>query len=292
MSVSISFKSKQFYFFKFGLSLKCFLTSAVTIAVIFCAAFLVFPAPAEADAGAVPVPVAAVGSMSGDFEYMKAGADKYSVVKRAEAAAMNLYDRDALKTPESVSGVIETGYGAKIELKEKTEIEFGVLSVRIKRGDMWINYKRRGDGASGDNFKVITPAGTIGIKGTAFRTVVLDESGAVTFTNEAGDVKIVEAGFSLTIDAGGKSAAPVKIEELEKKDGAAPDGEPNGGVGGGDNRENSKNSEKNQNNKNGDNGKTGGKSSGEAPAGVKSEPEKPLQIEENSSVNTELNPFE
>lgn len=292
MSVSISFKSTQLYFFKPGFSSKRFFTSLSMIAVILCASFLVFPATAEANANAEPV--AAVGSMSGDFEHRTAGTDKYNIVKQRDAASMKLYERDALKTPESVAGIIETGYGATIELKEKTEIEFGIFSVRIKRGDMWINYKRRGDGASGDNFKVLTPAGTIGIKGTAFRTVVSEKSGevkifvtegAVTFTNEAGAIKIVESGFNLTVDAAGNSSAPLKNEELEKKNGAAPDSEKGGGDAG-------KNVKDKKENINGGNGKTGDKPAGEAETGGNSENKKPLQIEDAGSVNTEVNPFE
>ena len=273
MSVNISFELTHSYFLKPVFSSGRFFAVTATMVLTLCAAFLVFPAATEAKTEAEPVAV--VDSMSGDFEHRQAGADKYAVVKRGNAVSMKLYNRDALRTPESVSGIIETEYGARIELKEKTEIEFGVFSVRIKKGDMWINYKRRGDGGAGDNFKVLTPAGTIGIKGTAFRTVVSEENdevkifvteGVVSFTSESGDVKIVEAGSGLTIDADGKSAAPIKNEELDQKDGTMPNGEQ-----GDDNVR--KNSEKN---KNIDNGKTG----------------KPLQIEDGSSVNTEVNPFE
>ena len=268
MSVNNFIKSTPFYFFSIVSKSRMCFAAAAALAFLLCAANA-FPASAE--------PVATVGSMSGDFDYRPADTDKYAVVRRGEAPSMKLYDRDALRTPEGVSGTVETAYGAKIDLKEKTEIELGVLSVRIKKGDIWINYKRHG-GEGGDNFKVLTPAGTIGIKGTEFRTSVAEGSGEVriavtegviSFTNGAGDVKTVEAGFSLSVGADGKSGAPVKIEGTGETGGMAPGGE----QGGRDVRVNDK--------------------TGNAPSkGADPKTEKPAQIEEGKDVNTEANPFD
>ncbi|OQA79934.1 MAG: FecR protein [bacterium ADurb.Bin243] len=276
MSLKFNFKVTAF----FSLSTvsnavtKGFASAALAL-IMFTAAAVPGPA-AAADTVKRAEPVASLETMNGDFEYRAAGADNYSVCARSKAPSMKLYDRDALKTPPNVSGTVETGYGARIELKEKTEIEFGILSVRIKKGDMWINYKRRGEGGN-NNFKVLTPAGTIGIKGTEFRTMVADggdvkifvSEGVVSFTNNAGEAKTIEAGFGLNIDASGQSGPPIKLEDAGKNNGAAPD---NGGV------------------------KTGagetGKDSGEIGTQTAPENKKPAEIENGSDVNTEVNPFE
>lgn len=264
----------------FSVLLHCRPSVAAFFAAFFpaalCAAAFAFPCAVSAKPDAAHI--ATIGSMSGDFEYRPAGDEKYRAVERDAAASMKIYDRDALKTPEGVAGTVETTCGARIELKEKTEIEFGVFSVRIKKGDMWVNYKRRGDGGAADNFKVLTPAGTIGIKGTEFRTVVMEgggevriivTEGAVSFTNAAGEAKTIEAGFGLTIDAAGKSGEPVKFE--------------GGGTGDGVNAPGARRGEKNDGNS---------EKNGEKKTDAGHENEKPLQIEDGKDVNNEANPFD
>lgn len=276
MSVKNYIKSTPFYFFDLVSNSRLCFAAAAVFAFLLCAANA-FPAAAE--------PVATIGSMSGDFEHKPAGTDKYDAVKRVDAASMKLYDRDALRTPESVSGTIETVCGAKIEMKEKTEIELGVLSVRIKRGDTWINYKRPSKGVTGDNFRVLTPAGTIGIKGTAFRTLVAESGevgifvseGVISFTNGAGDVKTVEAGFGLTVGADGKSGAPVKIEGSDETGSLTPNGEQGVGKAGESGLEKGFENDENSHKNGTDEG---------------AETKKPVQIEDGKDVNTEANPFE
>lgn len=297
MLAGINFKSGRSIFLGSGLLSKHFSAAVLITGFTIYAAFLTFLAVTVAEANANAEPVAAITSISGDFERRQSGADIYAVVKHSEAASMKLYDRDALRTPESVTGTVETVYGATIELKEKTEIEFGIFNVRIKKGDMWINYKHRGDSAAGNNFKVHTPAGTIGIKGTAFRTAVSEKSGevrifvtngAVQFTNKAGAVKIIEAGFNLSIDSDGNFAEPVKNEEAGQNNGAAPDSAPDSGNAG----KNGENDKSGQSGQSGGNDITGASSGGETGIGANSEVKKPLQIEDGGAVNTETNPFE
>ncbi|HOT74926.1 MAG TPA: FecR domain-containing protein [Candidatus Wallbacteria bacterium] len=246
---------------------------ASTILLLACFTALVSSAAEAATPAAEPV--ASVSRMSGDFEYKPSSAETFTSIKKEKASELKLYNLDAIKTAEKISGTIETNYGAKISVEEKTEIEVGIFSVRIKNGDMWINFKYQNKDGKGGQFKVLTPAGTIGIKGTIFKTSVDDRGGnvkvtvtegAVSFTNNAGESTSISAGCNLTI-----SSADGKFGEILKND--------------------SKDSQKTENEK-----------TNEKPINKENDPEKiekgqkqnekPLEINENKDINTEANPFE
>jgi hypothetical protein len=80
---------------------------------------------------------------------------------------------------------------SSIKVRPESSLEIMNAGLRLKNGKIWVSYKKRGD-----KFSIITPAATVGIKGTVFtvevdqnqQTIVDVEEGSVEMENEAGKI--------------------------------------------------------------------------------------------------------
>lgn len=209
--------------------------------------------------------VARFEKLSGGVDYDSLGETGYRELGRDEAMGVKLCVKDKISSRSGSAGEIVTNYGASLDFAEGTEIQMLDFSVRINRGGVWINYKPVKDSGGTKKFTVVTPAGTIGIKGTVFKvdvkggiTTVVVAKGEVTFTSNSGEKVDIKAGEKLVIVEGKPVPKPVKASLEELINAYSEDGEKDGKKdeknGGGD---------KNKGNE-GESGRTG---SSEAPAG-------------------------
>jgi len=167
---------------------------------------------------------AALGSFSslnGPIKYDKEGLSGYSEIAKETALKLQLNEKDMIMSPAGTTGDINTSYGAKINLRQNSEIQLGYYNLRVKQGGAWINYKpTKKDGTM--IFKVDTPVGTIGVKGTEFAVCMSGENtvaiqvreGVVGFEgkNGAGEIDIT-AGSILLFDEKKNVREIIKVEE-------------------------------------------------------------------------------
>lgn len=91
------------------------------------------------------------------------------------------------------AGEAELFYDKNSSIKVRPEASLEIISsgLRLKNGKIWVSYKKKGG-----KFSIVTPAATVGIKGTVFtvevdqnqQTIVDVEEGSVEMENDAGKI--------------------------------------------------------------------------------------------------------
>jgi len=116
--------------------------------------------------------IASLNKLTGGIKYSRSDTGEYVDIDAKGAMALSLGDGARVMTGPETRGELSTTYGAVLEVEANTELQVGFYSIRIMQGGIWVNYKPV-KGADGKMvFKVQTPVGTIGIKGTIFGVVV------------------------------------------------------------------------------------------------------------------------
>jgi len=171
-------------------------------------------------------------SLNGDIKHKAANAREYAVVEKVKALAMSIEPGDTILMPQGVTGEICFVYGARLDLSENTELQTGIFNIRIKKGDIWVNFKPEKNSEGKLTFKVLTPVGTIGIKGTRFSVGVDEKTGATLVSVTEGVVGFesndnrgscdITAGEFLKVSSG----IPVGTPEKIKKGDSLPAGQP------------------------------------------------------------------
>ncbi|HNY11991.1 MAG TPA: FecR domain-containing protein [Candidatus Wallbacteria bacterium] len=116
--------------------------------------------------------LASLNKLTGGIKYSKNSAEKYVELNAKDAMALSLGEGALIMTGPETRGELFTTYGAVLSVEANTELQIGFYNIRIMQGGIWVNYKpvKGSDGSM--KFKVQTPVGTIGIKGTIFGVVV------------------------------------------------------------------------------------------------------------------------
>jgi hypothetical protein len=163
-----------------------------------------------------------IASINGPISYDMAGKSGYSDIAIDKAANMPIYQDDKVKSGDKTTGEISFNYGAAALIAENTEMQFGHYNMRINRGNVWINFKPVKTTDNKYIFKVSTPVGTIGIKGTRFNvnvdpatldTTIKVTEGTVKFeSNENNGAADITAGEKLAVAPGKPVGKPVKTE--------------------------------------------------------------------------------
>jgi len=179
---------------------------------------------------AEPVPaaseksVASFESVSGNIKYDKSGMSGYTEIEKEKAAKMELFTSDMVMTENNTTAEIKTTYGAKLKILENTELQINYFNVRIKKGATWINFKPVKSETGDVKFRVSTPVGTIGIKGTEFmvnydpaenKMKVGVKEGVISVDNLAGTESVeLKQDQMVTVEAGKSIPEPVKFSPL------------------------------------------------------------------------------
>lgn len=164
-------------------------------------------------------------ALSGPIKYDKGGSAGYVDLAREDAMKLALGEGDRIFTSEDTTGELVLNYGARVSLEKDTEMELRYYNIRINRGGTWINFKPAKDSDGGNKFKVDTPVGTIGIKGTTFgvfvdpdarETFVQVREGTVSFENEKKEKVDIKAGGALSraFEKAAKSFTPKPGEDI------------------------------------------------------------------------------
>ncbi len=194
------------------------------------AAILIMTAPAYSSDEKPEV--AKFSKLSGSINYDREGVSGYREVGCDEALKMALIENDIVASGNATGEVVTT-YGARIDVKANTEFQIGFYNLRIKRGGAWIAFKA--DSYSKEKkFKVTSPGGSIGIKGTELAVYVFEDDsiviqvreGLVDFmgTNASSEVDIAAGGIYFYDENGGvhelvKAGEGVDIIELINEEG-------------------------------------------------------------------------
>jgi len=198
--------------------------SALLFLTVFVFNAFSFVLQAETIAASGEKPIASFESISGSIKYDKEGKTGYTEIEKEKAAKMELFTSDMLMTENSTTAEIKTTYGAKLKILENTELQINYFNVRIKKGSTWINFKPVKNETGEVKFKVSTPVGTIGVKGTEFmasydpaenRMKVGVKEGVVIVGNLAGTESVeVKQDQMVTIEAGKPFPEPVEFYPL------------------------------------------------------------------------------
>ncbi len=193
----------------------------LTVMIILLSAFVTLPAISQQ----APEPIGKINAVNGPISYDKGGKAGYSEVDTAKALDMPVFTDDKAIMGSKTTAEITFNYGATIRMSENTEMQFGSYNLRINKGDLWVNYKPVKTADNKYIFKVMTPTGTIGIKGTTFSVNVNPQSlattvsvteGKVGFTsNENLGTSDITSGEKLVVSPGQPVGKPVKIESAD-----------------------------------------------------------------------------
>ena len=166
-------------------------------------------------------PCASLTSVSGPIKYGATSSETFTLYNPDEAKQLKIMEQDRIITGDETTAELLLSGTARIEIREKSQIQVGYYSLRIKKGDIWVNYKpsKTGEKAA---FKVITPAGTVGIKGTTFEVRVADENGPVRIrviegqvsfeTPAAKESALISTGEELSVETGKPLGTPAKFK--------------------------------------------------------------------------------
>ncbi|HBC75802.1 MAG: hypothetical protein A2008_02330 [Candidatus Wallbacteria bacterium GWC2_49_35] len=173
-------------------------------------------------------PCASLTSVSGPIKYSGANSQDFILYNPDVAKLLKLMDRDRILTGDYTVAELLVAGAARIAIREKSEVQVGFNNLRIKNGDIWVNYKpsKTGDKLT---FKVFTPAGTLGIRGTSFGVRVAEitgdtsvkvTEGLVSFETPDGAQNVfISRGEELTVKPGEKPGTPSKIKAGEEPSG-------------------------------------------------------------------------
>lgn len=194
-----------------------------TAIVFFILFFLLYGASSfPADAASDKREIGFLKSLSGGISHDSLGESGYKSLSAEEALKLKLCAGDKIMPAEGSAGEIETNYGASFSFSGVAEMQLLDFSLRINRGGAWVNYKPVKNQKGEYRFKVITPAGTIGIKGTRFHvdakehaTVIIVTEGVVTFTSNSGEKTEIKAGEKLVVEKGKPLAAVFRASAKE-----------------------------------------------------------------------------
>ncbi len=194
------------------------------ILIFFIMTMPLFAVSAEPVATANEKSVASFESISGNIKYDKEGRSGYIEIEKEKAAKMELFTSDMVMTENNTTAEIKTTYGAKLKILENTELQINYFNVRIKKGATWINFKPVKSETGDIKFKVSTPVGTIGIKGTEFmvnydpaenKMKVGVKEGVVSVENLAGTESVeLKQDQMVTVEAGKPIPEPVRFSPL------------------------------------------------------------------------------
>jgi len=192
--------------------------SAFTLVLFLC--LIAIPISDVLSQTPVARPLGSFTELSGAVKYDKGGSSGYSEISKDDALKLSLSLADKISTMESTTGEIMMSCGARLAVKQSTELQMSYYSIRINKGGIWIDYKPVKDEKGEYKFKVETPVATIGIKGTKFAVLVGPEGknvmvqvqeGAVSVDSADGNA-LINAGEILTVEEGKKIETPAKAE--------------------------------------------------------------------------------
>jgi len=158
-------------------------------------------------------------ALSGSIKYDKGGENGYIELTKEDALKLSFYSKDKILTSDATTGEIMTSCGAALSVKANTELQMDYYNTRINKGGVWINYKPVKNNKGEYKFKVETPVGTIGIRGTKFAVLVSQEDkkvmvqvteGVVSFDSPKGSTEI-NSGELLTVENEKNIEKPVKV---------------------------------------------------------------------------------
>lgn len=199
------------------------------LAVLLAGAFFEL-SPTRPGAAAGPDgPCASLTSVSGPIRYSGVNSADFKLYGPDEARRLKIMDQDRIITGDETTAELLIANAARVDIREKSQVQVGFYNLRIKTGDIWINYKPVRDGDK-MTFRVFTPTGTIGIKGTRFEVLVAGENGPTTVRVAEGVVEyeaaggtgsvMISSGEELSAGADGELGVPSKFgagEELTRK---------------------------------------------------------------------------
>lgn len=164
--------------------------------------------------------VGIISFASGPLDYNSGGIGEYSVLHQVDALNMPLNNNDKIKSHDESTAEVKMNNGAVMQLAAGVEMQFGFNNIRINRGGAWINYKSKTNNGK-ISFIVVTPAGTMGIKGTTFAVKVDDvnnnaflqvKEGIVEFKqNKTNKTVNVTSNQLLVIQKGKELGVPVAV---------------------------------------------------------------------------------
>lgn len=181
-------------------------------------------------------------SVSGVVSYKSAIDEAYVEINIEKALQLAINENDRLMIPAATTAEIVMTCGATVKISPKSEVQIGYNNIRLNRGGIWVNYvsAKRSDGKI--TFKVETPAGTAGVKGTQFvvkaigdqseknkkavqpqgpaeekinKTVIQVNEGVVNFETGDGQSCDIIAGEKLSYIVGSKLCKPFKANASE-----------------------------------------------------------------------------
>lgn len=193
---------------------------SIVFVVLFVCIFLVLPAPAPAFSQNADG-LGSIQELDGAISHKSENSGEYVKLEGGAWSSLVLKNLDMLMTHEKTTAEISTNYGAAFRMHSNSEMQLLSNAIRLKRGAAWVNYKPVKSGKTGEiQFRVITPAGTIGIKGTQFIVNVSEDGksvfvqvdeGVVNFESQNGSESVdINAGESLSAEAGKALPKPVK----------------------------------------------------------------------------------
>jgi len=175
-------------------------------------------------------PLGRFSALNGDISFSAGGVGEYVPTPQVRASSLELMDQDKILTGDQTTGEIKTNYGAAVKIEPKTELQLALMGIRINRGGTWINYKPVKDASGNMVFKVVTPTGTIGIKGTEFgvacrqrskagktetqpEVLVQVRTGCVSFTHNSGKSVDIKAGQYISTTPDAPLGEPVQVKD-------------------------------------------------------------------------------
>jgi len=165
-------------------------------------------------------PLGSFTELSGAVKYDKGGSSGYADLAKDDALKLSLFPKDMISTTEATTGEIIMSCGARLEIVQNSEFQMGYNSIKINKGGTWINYKPVSDNKGEIKFKVETPVGTIGIRGTKFAVLVSPEEknvmvqvmeGVVSMDSDKGSA-VINGGELLTVEDGKAIGKPFKTD--------------------------------------------------------------------------------
>jgi|GEM_PF-3949416 len=164
--------------------------------------------------------IASIKNSTGDIKYSKSENDEYKTLNAKQAMAVPIEQGARMMSCPKTHGTLETIYGANFEFIPDTELQILLHGIRINNGGIWVSYKPVKAPDGNVSFKINTPAGIIGIKGTVFAVTINAETrdtaiqvkeGIVTFETTDKKVIDIESGMKLEIKNGNTDA---KVEKF------------------------------------------------------------------------------
>lgn len=156
--------------------------------------------------------VGIISSVAGPLDFNSGGTGEYSVLHQVDALNMPLNNNDIIRSRDDSTAEVKMNNGAVMQLAAGVEMQFGYNNIRINKGGAWINYKSKANDGK-ISFVVVTPAGTMGIKGTTFAVKVDDKNNNAFLQVKEGIVEFKQDKTNKTVDVTGNQLLVIEKDK-------------------------------------------------------------------------------